>query len=624
MRSEFLLRMVRPTPPPIGVGIAVAVALVAAETLLIYPLRTITRAQSLAQIYLLGVVIISMVWGMMLGFATALASILAYDFFYVPPALGLAVADTRDWAMLAVFAVVAAVIGALADLSRLRAVQAQESDLTAEMAGLLLNTDDVAAALPATAQRIAHALELPDVAIKLKAMPGVGDHSVFPLRDGATLLGTLQVPADIPEVLTRRLQEKVVPSIESLLRAARERAAILDSLREGRDELRLLADQQAALRRVATYVARGVSPTEVFSAVTTEVSQLLGARNTMLLRYEPGATVTIVATSQPALMSLVHSKWPATGSNIAALVRRTGRAARIDNEDDTDRPGTPERELGIGAAVGLPIFVEDRLWGVIVVSSTQDGPLPPDAEERIKDFTDLAATAIANAGSREELIASRARIVAAADEARRRIERDLHDGAQQRLISVGLELRAAGDCTSLEQVKVQVSEVATEIKSIHENLREISRGIHPTILTTGGLELALRSLARRSAVPVDLDIRLDRRLSSSVEVAAYYIVSESLTNAAKHARASLVHIVAQLQGGMLQLSIRDDGIGGANPDKGSGLTGLVDRVVALGGRMTISSPAGGGTSLSAAIPTSHTDPFAPRPSAEVKTDLPDS
>ncbi|GAA2373019.1 hypothetical protein GCM10010170_075530 [Dactylosporangium salmoneum] len=595
--------MVRPTPPPIGVGIAVAVLLVAVETLLIYPLELITSGPSLAQIYLLGVVIVSLVWGMALGFATSLVSVLAYYYFHVPPILGFAVANTRDWVMLGVFAAVAAVIGALADLSRLRAVQAQESDLTAEMAGLLLNTDDVAAALPSAARRIAHALDLSGVVIKLGAMPGAGQQSVFPLRDGATVLGTLQVPAGIPVASLQRLQEKVIPLVESLLRVARERAAILDSLREGRDELRLLADQQAALRRVATYVARGVSPAEIFSAVTEEVSQLLGARDTMLLRYESGAMVTIVATSQPTLPPSVRNGWSATGSNIAALVRRTGRAVRMDDDEDIDSPGTRNRAPGIRAAVGLPISVEDRLWGVIVVSSMRTEPLPPDAEERIKDFTDLAATAIANAGSRAELIASRARIVAAADEARRRIERDLHDGAQQRLIAIGLDLRAAENCTSLEQVKVQVSDAATELKSIHENLREISRGIHPPILTTGGLELALRSLARHSVVPVELDIHLDRRLSSSVEVAAYYIVSESLTNAAKHAHASLVRIVAELQGETLQLSIRDDGVGGADPDKGSGLTGLVDRVVALGGQMTITSPTDGGTSLSVAIPT---------------------
>ncbi|MER7005428.1 DUF4118 domain-containing protein [Dactylosporangium sp. NPDC000555] len=616
MRSDFLLRMVRPTPPPIGVGIAVAVLLVAAETLLVYPLETLANPSSLPMIYLLGVIVVSMVWGLALGLATSLASVLAFDFFFIPPILGLSISNTRDWITLAVFTGVALVTSALADLSRFRAAQAQESDLTAEMAGLLLNTDDVAAVLPAAAQQIAHALDLPGVAIKLEAIPDDGRRSAFPLRDGATSLGTLQVPATTHEMSLRRLRERVIPSLESLLRVARERAAMVDSLRAGREELRLLADQQAALRRVATLVARGVSPTEVFAAVTTEVSQLLDARYTTVLRYEPGCTVTIVSTNQPTLMSLVHSRWPANDGNVAGLVRRTGRAARIA-EEDTANPGADSRD-GIRAALGLPIVVEDRLWGVVAVSSMRTEPLPPDAEERIQGFTDLAATAVANADKRDELIASRARIVVAADAARRRIERDLHDGAQQRLVSIGLELRAAETAMTLDQVKAQVSDVATGLKGVLENLREISRGIHPAVLAQGGLGPALRSLARRCTVPVELDMHIDRRLPSGVEVAAYYVVSESLTNVVKHAHASRVRIAAKLHGETLQLLIRDNGAGGANPDKGSGLMGLIDRVVALGGQMTITSPADGGTSLSATIPIGHADPSAPPATAGVE------
>ncbi|MEV8514091.1 DUF4118 domain-containing protein [Dactylosporangium sp. NPDC051484] len=623
MRSDFLLRMVRPTPPPIGVGIAVAVLLVAVETLLLLPLEPLTNPSSLPMIYLLGVVVVSMMWGLPLGFATSLISLLAFDFFYVPPTLGLSIANTRDWVTLAVFTGVALTTSALADVSRFRAEQAQESDLTAEMAGLLLNTDDVAAALPAAAQQIAHALDLPGVAIKLEAIPGNGQHSVFPLRDGATSLGTLQAPAEMPKASLRRLQEKVIPSLESLLRTTRERAAMLDSLNTGREELRLLADQQTALRRVATLVARGVSLTEVFAAVTAEVSQLLDARYTTLLRYGPDSTVTIVSTNQPALLSLVHSHWQANDGSIAGLVRRTGSAARMDDED-TASPSADSREPGIHAALGLPILVEDRLWGVVTVSSMRTEPLPADAEERIKGFTDLAATAIANADKRAELIASRARIVVAADAARRRIERDLHDGAQQRLVSIGLELRAAETSMTLEQIKAQVSDVATDLKGVLENLREISRGIHPAVLAEGGLGPALRSLARRCAVPVELDMHLDQRLPSGIEVASYYVVSESLTNVVKHAHASHVRVVAKLQGDSLRLSIRDDGAGGADPDKGSGLMGLIDRVVALGGQMTITSPAEGGTSLSATIPIGRADPPTPPApvNAERRTRLP--
>jgi signal transduction histidine kinase len=231
-------------------------------------------------------------------------------------------------------------------------------------------------------------------------------------------------------------------------------------------------------------------------------------------------------------------------------------------------------------------------------------PLPPDTETRVCDFADLAATAIANAESRTELTASRTRIVAAADDARRRIERDLHDGAQQRLVSLGLEIRAAEASVppELHAFKGQISQLVTGLAGVSEDLQEISRGIHPAILSKGGLGPALKTLARRSAVPVELDVDVDRRLPDSVEVAAYYVVAETLTNAAKHAQASEVTVRVESEGTNLHLLIRDDGIGGADTVRGSGLTGLVDRVEALGGQMTISSPPGNGTSLSVKIP----------------------
>jgi signal transduction histidine kinase len=241
---------------------------------------------------------------------------------------------------------------------------------------------------------------------------------------------------------------------------------------------------------------------------------------------------------------------------------------------------------------------------VASVASLRPEPLPPDTETRVCDFADLAATAIANAESRTELTASRTRIVAAADDARRRIERDLHDGAQQRLVSLGLEMRAAEASVppELRAFKGQISQLVTGLAGVSEDLQEISRGIHPAILSKGGLGPALKTLARRSAVPVELDVDVDRRLPDSVEVAAYYVVAETLTNAAKHAQASEVTVRVESEGTNLHLLIRDDGIGGADTARGSGLTGLVDRVEALGGQMTISSPPGNGTSLSVKIP----------------------
>jgi signal transduction histidine kinase len=233
--------------------------------------------------------------------------------------------------------------------------------------------------------------------------------------------------------------------------------------------------------------------------------------------------------------------------------------------------------------------------------------LPSDIEARLASFTELVATAIANAESRAALAASRARIVVAADEARRRIERDLHDGIQQRLVSLTLELRAAA--AAAEEVPQEdeltarlARRTAQGLTEMLEELREVARGIHPAMLSEGGLERALRVLARRSAVPVELHLRTAQRLPEPVEVAAYYAVSEALTNAAKHAHASVVHVELDTHDGIVQFAIRDDGIGGADPGRGSGLVGLGDRIEALGGTLRVSSPVGRGTTVSIEMP----------------------
>jgi signal transduction histidine kinase len=230
--------------------------------------------------------------------------------------------------------------------------------------------------------------------------------------------------------------------------------------------------------------------------------------------------------------------------------------------------------------------------------------LPADTESRLTDFADLVATAIANAETRAQLTASRARIVSAGDEARRRFERDLHDGAQQRLVSLGLNLRVAEAAVppDLEPLRRQMAAIAEGLVDVSKDLQDISRGIHPAVLSRGGLSPALKTLARRSTVPVDLHLGVDWRLPDSVEVAAYYVVAESLTNIAKHARASEVSVTVDADDDDLRLSIRDDGLGGADPLRGSGLVGLRDRVEALGGHMLVSSPIGNGTSLAATIP----------------------
>jgi signal transduction histidine kinase len=372
------------------------------------------------------------------------------------------------------------------------------------------------------------------------------------------------------------------------------------------DALGVLAEQQASLRQVATLVARRVDPSEVFSAVADELARCMNVQHSTLFRYEADGAATLLAARQEhgSTALPIGERFPLEGENIAAKVLHSGRTARMDSHDDA--PGVAAatvRELGIRSAVGVPIIVEDRLWGVAIVGSTRPEPLPTDTEARVGDFTDLIGTAIANAEARTQLTASRARIVAAADEARRRLERNLHDGAQQRLVSLGLQLRTAEASVppELDQLKEQISDLVTGLAGVAEDLHEISRGIHPAILTNG-LGRALKTLARRSTVPVELAVAIERQVPEPAEVAAYYVVTEALTNVAKHARASRVVVCVDADDANLRLTITDDGIGGADSRKGSGLIGLTDRVEAHGGQLAISSQTGRGTSLVVTIP----------------------
>jgi signal transduction histidine kinase len=378
------------------------------------------------------------------------------------------------------------------------------------------------------------------------------------------------------------------------------------SLEASRDDLHRLAEEQSALRRVATLVARGDSPSGVFAAVVTEVCRLLGADITTLFRFEPDDTATVVAShSESGPESAVGTRAAVEGENVVAMVFRTGRAARLDGAvRDPGALAALTRGHAIYSRIGAPIVVAGRLWGVMASGWSAPERMPMRADARVREFTELVATAVGNADGRAQLTASRARIVAAADDARRRIERDLHDGTQQRLVSLALELRGAEASVRPEQeeLRAQLAHVARGLAAATEDLQRISRGIHPAILSEGGLGPALRTLARRSAIPVQLNVRADRRLPQTAEVASYYVVSEALTNAAKHARASTVRVDVTAGDALVELSIRDDGVGGADAARGSGLIGLTDRVEALGGELEIASPPGNGTSLRVRIP----------------------
>jgi signal transduction histidine kinase len=401
-------------------------------------------------------------------------------------------------------------------------------------------------------------------------------------------------------------EQPLPPDAEARLTSFTELVATAVANAESRGALARLAEEQAALRRVATLVARGAAPEEVFAAVAQEIEQLLGVEIAGMMRYEPDGIGTVVAISNWSDERFsIGSRWPPGGKNVYTMVFDTGRPARLDSYDDASGAlGAALRGKGFRSSVATPIIVQGRVWGVMAASSRGEQPLPPDTEARLASFTELVATAIANAASRAELTASRARIVAAADESRRRIERDLHDGTQQQLVSLMLELSSAEAAKppKAAELRAQLARTADGLRGVLEELQEISRGIHPAILSKGGLEPALRTLARRSARPVELDLRAGRRLPEPVEVAAYYVVSEALTNAAKHAQASVVHVELDVSDATMRLAIRDDGAGGADPGPGSGLIGLSDRILALGGTFQITSPAGGGTTLLVEVP----------------------
>jgi signal transduction histidine kinase len=375
---------------------------------------------------------------------------------------------------------------------------------------------------------------------------------------------------------------------------------------DARTEIERLAEEQAALRRVATLVAQGQATEEVFAAVAREAAEVMHLPIAAVQRFEDdGQTLAILAAwSDRPHPFQPGTSWPVHPSGLAGRVRQTGRAGRT--EDYSHQRGVfaaKARETGVYGVAAAPIIVDGAVWGLVTIAST-DGPIPDHAEDRLAEFTELLGTAIANTQSRAELAASRARIVAAADETRRRLERDLHDGIQSRLVSLALKARTIETMTPRPAGTIQreLSLLADGLGTSLDELREISRGIHPAILSEAGLGPALAALARRCAVPVNLDLNLGSRPGEHLEVAAYYVVSEALTNAAKHAQASVVDIRADGRDGALTLRIHDDGVGGADPRRGSGIIGLKDRVEALGGTISLLSPPGHGTTLHVQLP----------------------
>ena len=379
----------------------------------------------------------------------------------------------------------------------------------------------------------------------------------------------------------------------------------LDEIADLLGQVEESAREQAALQRVATLVATGAAREAVFAAVAREVGQLADADAVQIYRYEPDKSVVRLAVSGPMAAEFkVGDGFHTGGHNVATLVLETGESARIDDAATVTGDIAPLAEkLGIRSVFGVPIEVGGRVWGLLTVSRTRADPMAMETEQRVVGFTKLAATAIANAQARADLAESRRRVVSAADEMRRKIERNLHDGSQQRLVTLSMELREIYDSyAGLPELRSKLAHTTEGLSGLLDELREVSRGLHPAILSEAGLGPALKSLARRASLPVELRVDAVGRLSEPVEVTAYYVVSEALANAAKHSRASAVEITIAVSDGALCVRVHDDGVGGADLTRGSGIVGLRDRVESLGGTITVDSPPGQGTSIAAEIP----------------------
>ena len=405
----------------------------------------------------------------------------------------------------------------------------------------------------------------------------------------------------------RWLEWNIVVDGDVLLGGARD----VTERRQEQDRLRVARTQQAALRRVATLVARGGALSDVYTVAVAELAHSLGVDHVTLIGFEAEKTGVVLAAlnvgDQPGWA--IGERFTLDDDSVCEQVQRTGAPARVEDYSTTSGEITLRlRTLGVCEGAGAPLIVDGRVRGALVVGSHVRQGIPESAEAHIGDFADLVSTAIANAETRAELTASRARIVAAADEARRGFERDLHDGAQQRIVSLSLQLRAAEAAADAdEDLRAQLSAAVDGLAGLHSDLQELSRGLHPAVLSRGGLKPAMRNLARRSTVPVELDVAVEQRLPEPVEVAAYYVVAEALTNVAKHSDAGSVTVRVGVDdagdhGRVLHLSVTDDGSGGASADGGSGLVGLRDRVEALSGSLTVTSHPGDGTSIRATIP----------------------
>jgi signal transduction histidine kinase len=583
-----LARVVRPTAPPLWLGVVVATGFLGAEAVLVRWLHSVAPENAYGVLFLLGVLVVSAAWDFGLAATTSVASVLAYVLLLHRDSVGPGVV---------VFLCLALLANALAGQARSHVADAEqrqvEADLLAEFARMTLQAKDLNSALNGAGQRVAQVLGLAYADLVLTEIRGDEQRLAVPLRDGDEQIATLVVPTRLPSGQQKRVR-RLVPSLEALLIATRHRQEI-DA------EVCALARQQAALRRVATLVARGAAPDDVYPVAVVELALGLDLEHATLIGYDDdeGVVLAVRDNRGPARIT-VGQRFRLNGTGVGTEVMGATELGRVEGDLGgaiaDQMPG-----LGPRSSVAAPVVVDGQRWGALIAGSATGEAMAPQYNAQVADFADLVATAISNAQNKAQLQASRARIVAAADQARRGFERDLHDGAQQRLVKLGMDLREL-EAAVPAQHRDAVSRAVKTLLWVHADLRELSHGIHPAILSKGGLGPALIALLRRSAVPTSYTIDIGRRLAESVEVAAYYVVAEALTNTTKHARASTVHVSASIDKGQLHVSVSDNGVGGAAFGDGSGLIGLQDRIESVAGKLTVSSPRGHGTTLTVTIP----------------------
>ena len=441
--------------------------------------------------------------------------------------------------------------------------------------------------------RIDDSTEIPSTTAGAILDSGLGVVAGAPIMVAGMVWGAMTASADRSAELPDHLEDRLA-QFAKLLATAIENTASTDRLAR-------LGDEQAALRRVAMLVARGARPAEVFASVANEVTRLLSVDFVNIGRYESHHTVTLVASTSEHLA--VGTRWPFEETSLAPIVFRTGLPARTEDYDQaTGQFAEDIRQERARSGVATPIIVDGRLWGLMAASNSREQALAPDAEVRLTSFTELVATAIANTEAHTEVAASRARIAAATDEERRRMIRDLHDGAQQRLVHTIITLKLARRAFQNESndLPALLTEALEHAQRATDELRELVHGILPADLTHGGLRAGVSALASRMPVPVENGVAVGR-LPAAIESTAYFVVAEALTNVAKHAHARHAEVTARIEHGILTVHVKDDGVGGARAD-GGGLIGLADRLAALDGELRIDSPADGGTLIAADIP----------------------